>query len=161
LLDQGKIVRKWLSTAGWLLESIMFLTQLVYVSEAKPGLHLNDIRSILSAAKRHNEAFGITGALFFNHKHFIQCLEGGRSEVNSMYHKIVKDERHTNPQIFLLRDITKRSFADWTIGFASHTEMHKALFLKYNSSATFDPTVMFGQSALDFLISASEAFETV
>ncbi len=139
----------------------MYLTQLVYISEARPEIHLDDIRSILSSAKNHNEAHGLTGALFFNHKHFIQCIEGGRTEVNRIYHKIARDDRHTHPQILLLRDITLRSFDKWAMGFASHTNVNKAIYLKYNSSAVFNPTTMSGLSALDFLVEASESFLTV
>ena len=139
----------------------MFLTQLVYVSEAKPNLGLNEIKNILTSARQHNQDHGLTGALFFNHRHFIQCLEGGRSEVNRIYHKIAKDPRHTNPQIYLLRDITSRSFDSWSMGFASHTNVNKTVYLKFNSSAQFDPTFMSGDSALEFLINATQFFETV
>ncbi|MEK0272692.1 BLUF domain-containing protein, partial [Vibrio vulnificus] len=60
---------------------------------------------------------GITGILFFNSQHFLQCLEGERNTVNQVYRSIINDSRHHNVVILDYSEIDSRDFHDWTMGY--------------------------------------------
>ncbi|WP_352311685.1 BLUF domain-containing protein, partial [Psychrobacter sp. W2-37-MNA-CIBAN-0211] len=56
---------------------------------------------------------GITGTLCYGNGHFLQCIEGKKSEVFDLQKRIFADSRHKNIEVLLLRVINQRSFVDW------------------------------------------------
>ncbi|RZJ25497.1 MAG: BLUF domain-containing protein [Haliea sp.] len=118
------------------------LIQLIYASRVSRSLGPMDIKDILAASRRNNAKLGVTGALCLNNGIFLQALEGDRSAVNALYHRILLDERHRDTAILSFGEITKRRFGTWSMGLLASVEENRDLFLKYSASADFDPYAM-------------------
>lgn len=115
------------------------LVQLTYASRAAGVLGASDVRDILAASQRNNAQLGVTGALCLSNGIFLQQLEGDKVEVNALYHRILRDERHRDPAILDFAEITHRRFGSWSMGLLSSVEENRQIFLKYSGSREFDP----------------------
>ncbi|HYW57810.1 MAG TPA: BLUF domain-containing protein [Polaromonas sp.] len=115
------------------------LVQLTYASRTAGILGANDVKDILAASKRNNVLNGVTGALCLNNGIFLQQLEGDKTEVNALYHRILRDERHRDPAILDFSEITQRRFGSWSMGLLSSLEENRQVFQKYSGSRDFDP----------------------
>lgn len=118
------------------------LIQLTYASRAARPLGPGDVKDILGASQRNNGRAGITGALCLNHGIFLQQLEGDRAAVNALYHRLLKDTRHRDTAVLDFGEIPHRRFSSWSMGLLGSIEANRQLFLKYSSSADFDPFSM-------------------
>ncbi|MGD9774047.1 BLUF domain-containing protein [Diaphorobacter sp.] len=118
------------------------LIQLTYASRAARVLGPMDIKDILGASRRNNAAAGITGALCLNNGIFLQQLEGDRLAVNALYHRLLADPRHRDTAVLDFAEIAHRRFGNWSMGLIGSVEANRQLFLKYSSSADFDPFSM-------------------
>ena len=118
------------------------LIQLTYASRTSRVLGPADVKDILGASQRNNALAGITGALCLNHGIFLQQLEGDRTAVNALYHRLLKDSRHKDTAVLDFCEIPHRRFASWSMGLLGSVEANRQLFLKYSSSTEFDPFSM-------------------
>lgn len=73
---------------------------------------------------------------------FLQCLEGERLVVNSLYHRILLDQRHHDPAILDFEEIVCHEFGSWSMGLIHSAPDNQALFLKYAAGPQFDPYEM-------------------
>lgn len=129
----------------------MNLTRLVYYSQRNLSMSLN-LPELMEVCKRNNSALNVTGILHYNGNHFLQVLEGGRAEVNSIYHRIAADPRHINIILINCQDVRERLFPTWSMGL--HEGMDNAthrIFLRYFASNTVNPEAVSVDSLLDFL----------
>lgn len=117
------------------------MIRLIYASRAV-NLGPADVKDILSSSRKNNQQLAITGALSLSNGIFLQCLEGERSAVNALYHHILKDKRHTRPEILVLEEITQRQFTNWNMGLIAATAENSATFLKYSPTSEFDPFLL-------------------
>lgn len=78
----------------------------------------SEIERILQAARRNNEARGITGALLYSDGCFGQVLEGPLPAVEAIFEKIERDHRHFDVKVLHFKPVDKRSFGDWSMAFA-------------------------------------------
>ena len=134
------------------------LIQLTYASRAARPLGPADVKDILGASRRNNTRLGVTGALCLHSGVFLQVLEGDRTVVNDLYHRILRDDRHQSPAVLDLQEVPHRRFGTWSMGLLSATDENRQLFLKYSSTAEFDPYRM-GAAALRGLF--DEALQNV
>jgi hypothetical protein len=95
--------------------SEMNLSMLCYASTATEKCSAIEIGLIIDASHRNNARLQVTGALFFGNNYFLQFLEGSRHNLNLLYNKIIRDERHTNMQVLELREVGSRCFPEWTM----------------------------------------------
>jgi len=139
----------------------MFLVRLVYASTATPGFNPEGIQQILESAKHHNRRNNVTGLLCFNRKYFLQCLEGGRSLVNETYHRILNDPKHTNIVMLDYREIVRREFGDWSMGYMPESSLTAPVNLKFSGTPEFDPYHMSGESAHQLMLELSKTVPIV
>jgi len=101
------------------MESELF--SLVYFSRSviQPDRVDAEIRSILDAARKKNPTRGVTGALLFSGGFFAQVLEGPLDAVQSTFEHIKTDSRHAEVSMLSCKPITSRSFADWSMAYAT------------------------------------------
>lgn len=129
----------------------MSLVRLIYASKIKDGHGPNDIMKIVEVSEKNNQRKGITGALCFGPRHFLQCLEGNRDEINRLYNKIVTDGRHTDVALLYYSDICERVFGDWAMGYVlAEKSLHDIVF-RFSGSRTFNPYDFTGTQAVRFL----------
>ena len=93
------------------------LYRLVYVSIATPALGEADMLTILNTSQSNNEERYITGFLAHNGDGFMQILEGPQDEVELIYSRIVKDNRHAQVQQVIGETIDQRAFPNWSMNY--------------------------------------------
>ena len=129
----------------------MFLARLIYTSEVVEGFNQNDIENILTVARDRNAESNVTGALFFNSRYFLQCLEGSRSDINSTYHRILNDSRHSNPVLLDYCEINERDFSAWEMGYIAETKLTRELYMQFSPVSEFNTYRMSGESCYRLL----------
>jgi hypothetical protein len=107
--------------------------------------------SILASSREHNLSNGITGILCYGGGIYLQALEGGRNQVNALYHQIANDERHRDVVILLYEEITERRFGGWTMGQVNLTRLNTSIVLKYSETHDLDPYAVSGGVSLALL----------
>lgn len=115
------------------------MIRLIYASRIAPNFGPADVHDILRASRRNNPPLGLTGVLVMADGYFLQALEGARSPVNALYARILLDRRHTDSAILSYRDIDRRDFGDWSMGYVLSSEKNREMFLAYSLDATFSP----------------------
>lgn len=129
----------------------MDLVQLIYTSTVSDQFKESDLSVILNSAKQRNNAESVTGILCFDGNFFMQCLEGGRQQVNTVYANILADERHQGAELLTYGPIDKRSYSQWEMGLVPQEALTHSLNLLYTASGQFAPYEMSGASAEQFL----------
>lgn len=139
----------------------MFLTRLVYASTISEDFNCDDIEGILAVARKHNKRNNITGMLCFNRKYFLQCLEGSRTNVNNTYHKILNDSRHSHIVLLDYKEIYKREFSNWSMGYMPESSLTAPTSLRYSGHDVFVPYEMSGESAHQMMLELRELSSAV
>ena len=130
----------------------MSLVCLLYASTISENFSPDDIKQILSSAERNNGKQHVTGMLAFDRRYFLQCLEGGRENVNRVYHRIAHDPRHQRIEILDYQYVPHRSFADWNMGYLQNTKALTELFYQYSPINEFNPYQMSPEGAFKLLL---------
>ncbi len=129
--------------------------RLVYSSKARVGLVYRDFLAIMEHAAESNRQKSITGMLCYGGGMFLQALEGERAAVNTLYHYIATDTRHTDCQLLRVEEIEQRDFAEWSMKIIdwsdARTAARRTLLLKHSALNVFDPAEMSGRQATAFL----------
>lgn len=101
----------------------MKLARLIYISEPlidpAQGSTVTQLASIMSVARRNNEASNITGALAYDERWFLQVLEGERQSIWHRFCRINEDERHTGCLLVEMTEVDDRLFGNWWMGLAT------------------------------------------
>ena len=96
---------------------------IIYVSQAKRPMDAAALEDLLSLSRKWNTFQGLTGMLIYRYSadadrgYFIQMLEGGASEVRTLYDKIRRDKRHHTVLTLGEGEIESRMFSEWAMGF--------------------------------------------
>src|ERR1700733_6276562 len=97
------------------------LEHIIYASAAAQDFSASQLAELLEKARVANEREGLTGMLLHTDSDgsFFQVLEGAPESIDRLLQKLKLDKRHSNFTIIIREPIAERSFADWTMGFAS------------------------------------------
>lgn len=97
----------------------MFIHRLLYRSDADlagpPEEAERQVRAIVDASRRANEAAGLTGAMMLSSGVFLQVLEGPSDAVEATFERICGDLRHKRVRLLELAVADDRAFADWSM----------------------------------------------
>jgi hypothetical protein len=126
------------------------LVRLLYASRAVDA-GPEAIEAILAQSREFNPANGITGVLCYGNGVFLQCLEGGRDEVNELYRRIVGDARHRDVTLLQYEEILERRFGGWSMGQVNLSKSNQAQLLKYSERLELDPYALSGKVSLALL----------
>ncbi len=107
--------------------------------------------SIMAASRAHNVSQGITGILCYGGGIYLQAIEGGRSEVNSLYNHIITDPRHTDVVLLHYQEIRERRFSGWTMGQVNLSKLNTSIVLKYSERPVLDPYAVSGDVSMALL----------
>jgi hypothetical protein len=127
------------------------LVRLLYTSRAAEPVTQALIDSILAQSRAHNPEFGITGILCWSGEIFMQVLEGSRSEVNQIYHRIAIDQRHRNLVLLHYEEASERRFAGWTMGQVNLARINPSIVLKYSARPALEPDGICGRASMALL----------
>jgi hypothetical protein len=127
------------------------LTRLIYASESSQALTPTAVQQLVESASRANKRRQLTGVLAFDQRAFLQCLEGSREDVSELFCRIAADPRHQRIVLLESKPVHERQFSKWGMGYAAADAAGRGLFLRFGTSATFDPHTMSADSALGLL----------
>jgi hypothetical protein len=139
----------------------MYLARLIYTSHPSDNFKPEDIENILTASRRNNLAKSVSGLLYFNQNYFLQCLEGSRSSINQIYHKILNDDRHGTPLILEYKEIVERDFPRWEMGYLPETADTRLLYRRFSGADEFIPYHMSGESCHRLMIEMRKLVKAV
>ncbi|WP_199797780.1 BLUF domain-containing protein [Porphyrobacter sp. TH134] len=88
--------------------------RLIYRSQPF-GFDTAMLAGILSAARRNNPRYGITGALICRHDLYLQLIEGPTEAVDALYAVICEDDRHFDVRLLLSEAMGERLFPNWAM----------------------------------------------
>ncbi len=97
---------------GW-----MSCFQSIYISVPSSQFRPPDLPDILAVAREHNSKVGISGLLLFHGGSFVQVLEGPKADVEALLKRIAADPRHDKMKLLLQKDVEKKEFEEWSMGF--------------------------------------------
>jgi len=127
------------------------LMRLIYASEASQPFGPGEFDALLASARRGNTRRSLTGLLVFDHRTFLQVLEGEAERVSEVFCRIAADPRHRRVLILEAREVAERLFGDWSMGFAAADAAGSAQFMRFGAGAGFDPHALSAASALGLL----------
>lgn len=99
--------------------------QLVYISAAEKEFSELELQELLTKARENNNALEISGMLLFHKGSFIQALEGPKANVEKLYEKIGKDDRHSETRVLFRGEVSERAFDKWSMGFYRSNQSSK------------------------------------
>ncbi len=91
--------------------------QLTYRSISRSDLLTADLESIFETAHATNASMDISGCLIYHDRHFVQILEGNKSDVLHLYKKILEDDRHHSAIMLWDSNVEGRYFEEWEMAF--------------------------------------------
>lgn len=128
------------------------LSRLVYYSVSSSPMSLEDIRQILKKSNENNARKSVTGSLYYNESYFIQVLEGGRKEINEVFSRIIKDERHHSVVVTSLNQIQSRHFENWSMLYLEPKNINEEEILKFSPTTQLDLDSMTSENILEFVL---------
>jgi hypothetical protein len=93
------------------------MIQLSYVSSADTDMSASDLLELLQQCLKNNPPLGVTGMLLYGNGTFLQAIEGDDAVIDRLVEKIAKDPRHKRLQFFSRKQIERRQYAEWSMGF--------------------------------------------
>lgn len=128
------------------------LVRLVYASRSRQPVTESLIADILDKSRRQNQELGLTGVLCVcPGDTFIQVLEGSREDVNAIYTKIVRDDRHQDVTLLHYAEIDERRFSGWRMGRADLAKVNPGVVLRFSEKPQLDPLRIPGRVAVALL----------
>jgi EAL domain-containing protein (putative c-di-GMP-specific phosphodiesterase class I) len=97
------------------------LIHLIYSSVSRVQFRREDLIELLQFSQQNNASIDVTGMLLYADNSFMQILEGDEEQVMRLYEKLERDKRHQEIVIIAKESIAKRSFGEWSMGYADIT----------------------------------------
>ena len=129
------------------------LVSMTYISRANPDMSDEAFSDILRQAQENNVKNGITGMLIFNNYYFLQTIEGSRAQLNHLLGNLVNDPRHYDLQLLETRELKGkgREWSRWSMNLALLSTDNAALYLKYSTTAEFNPYLLSAESIRELM----------
>lgn len=121
------------------LEAVQGLGFFLYRSAAQPWLDGSDLQDILEAARRRNQALGLTGCLHHEDGLFFQWLEGPAPALVQVGNLILRDGRHQDITFLDQGALDHRRFQDWRMHFSDRKRASLMDWFAGSDNSTVDP----------------------
>jgi hypothetical protein len=93
------------------------LIHCIYASAATRHFTTRELTTLLRRARDNNARLDITGMLLHAEGSFFQVVEGPGDAIDRLYASIEADPRHEQVTLIIREPISRRMFADWSMGF--------------------------------------------
>ena len=94
------------------------MLRIIYVSVvARTDDAKRVVEHIVQQSLVRNPAVGVTGVLLCTGLHFAQAIEGPDTAVEDLYTSICSDKRHESVRLVDKTEISRRSFASWSLAY--------------------------------------------
>ena len=129
----------------------MDLVRLIYASAMTEECDTSALQRILDVSHARNTKRKITGMLCYDPSYFLQCLEGSRESVNTLFADIARDTRHKRVTLLEYTTIGEREFGAWSMAFVPVSAVDRHVFEKYRHGARFNPFELSSEDAHELL----------
>jgi hypothetical protein len=134
----------------------MNIVRLTYASRLSRDCGPDALGKIMTVSRQNNRKLGVTGALCYSARGFLQILEGPARTVNELYTRIVKDTRHSAVTLLEYAPIPYRDFENWSMAYFRADEIAHSLLQKFSTRRVFDPFEMGPVQARGFLMAVAQ-----
>jgi hypothetical protein len=134
----------------------MNIVRLTYASRLSRDCGPDALGKIMTVSRLNNKKLGVTGALCYSARGFLQILEGPANVVNELYNRIVKDTRHSAVTLLEYAPIPYRDFENWSMAYFRADEIAHSLLQKFSTRKVFDPFEMGPVQARGFLMAVAQ-----
>lgn len=117
----------------------MKLVRLIYASRLVVPLTKTETQHILAASLRRNNTLSVSGYLCVSAAYALQCLEGPRGAVNSVYNLVAADPRHTDVTLLRYVEAWRRLFPVWEMGFTTDLATAEPESARWHDDSGFNP----------------------
>jgi hypothetical protein len=124
------------------------LVRLLYLSKPVGPVTTTVTTLILEKSHANNKKANVTGVLCQGPGVWIQALEGERSQVNSLFARIMADRQHQNIEIMSMEEVTHRRFGQWSMALI-HLDQNDPAVQK--AHPPFDPYLASAYDAMSLL----------
>jgi hypothetical protein len=96
------------------------LRSILYMSDSMVGIASGNtqIEEMVRLSRIWNSSVGITGALVFTERHFVQFFEGPPAWVDDLLGKLHNDKRHSRIRVIEDAGADVRQFEDWSLAYS-------------------------------------------
>lgn len=115
------------------------LNRLIYTSARATNCTDQEINNILTACKRNNPKYSVTGVLLHSNRRFLQYIEGEPEELLRLYKVIEADKRHGGVTQRVFEPIKERLFPSWQMAYKNVDDKT----LEFNTTLTRDEKVKY------------------
>jgi hypothetical protein len=110
---------------------------------------------ILEKSHANNKKANITGILCQGAGLWMQAIEGERSQINSLYARIMVDPRHQNLEILSMKEIKQRQFSQWSMALVYLNKDDPMVRMAHPEFDPYSASADDAMSLLDKLIQSS------
>lgn len=132
------------------------LHRLVYLSrneiQGDENAVSTEINQILRTAQKYNIKQDVTGALMFNADCFAQVLEGQKDQIQNIFDRIEKDQRHSSVVTLDFSPVQSRIFPEWSMGYVGEDDSFDARFFMIAEETNFDLSSLPDDKVFDALL---------
>lgn len=89
------------------------MNRLIYKCRSAKEINWDFVKEISDKSYENNSLVDVSGVLLASRSHFLQVLEGRFEDVNTVFRRIVRDDRHSGMTLIAFSTIDARLFADW------------------------------------------------
>jgi hypothetical protein len=96
------------------------LRRLAWSSVPSPSFSAARLNEIVAPSRRYNERNHLSGMLLFTGAHFLAILEGHERDLNKLWPRLERDDRHCD--LIRIGDelCGKRWFPEWMMAYTDH-----------------------------------------
>ncbi|MBF0266397.1 MAG: BLUF domain-containing protein [Gammaproteobacteria bacterium] len=124
-----KIINDKLGCSYILYAEAITIKRIIYTSDASPSFNEKYLPQLVESCQKQNTELGVSGILLYGTGKFLQVLEGDETEIDNIFIRILKDERHQNIIVIEENTIKKKDFENWSMGFSlfNSNELNESL----------------------------------
>ncbi len=111
--------------------------RLIYKSRANREIDWDFVNELIAKSESKNRQADITGVLLATRNHFLQVLEGSFDDINRLFMRIARDERHDEVQLIAFDCVESRLFGGWA--------MHAVGVFDFNQGLIDDLVEQYGE----------------
>lgn len=89
------------------------MNRLIYKSRSAKEIDWDFVKEISDKSYENNSLVDVSGVLLASRSHFLQVLEGRFEDVNTVFRRIVRDDRHAEMTLIAFTTIDARLFSEW------------------------------------------------
>ena len=131
------------------------LVRLLYLSKPVGPVTTTVTTLILEKSHANNKKANITGVLCQGPSVWMQALEGERSQVNSLFARIMADRQHQNIEIMSMEEVTHRRFGQWSMALIQLDKNDPAVQRAHPPFDPYSASAYDAMSLLDVLLESS------